>query len=59
MKADIVPKKGNGHAIKKKINSVREFMAEPLTCLWNRSYTIISTIHLQEFLMKWIMYRDK
>jgi hypothetical protein len=37
MKPDIVPKKGNGHAIKRKINSVTEFMAEPLTYLWNRS----------------------
>lgn len=37
MKADIVPKKGNGHAIKKKINSITEFTVELLTCLWNRS----------------------
>jgi hypothetical protein len=37
MKADIVPKKGNGHARKRKINSITEFTAEPLTCLWNGS----------------------
>jgi hypothetical protein len=37
MKADIIPKKGTGHAIKRKINLITQFTAKPLTALCKRS----------------------